>query len=188
MMTDKEIIKNIEDGEIIITPFYGKNLGSNSYDITIGNRIRSLKFNCGNIDLAKQDQYNYLDTNLPYAISPGETIVFSSKETFGCKSKTLGIIAARSNLSRTGLIFQSSSLLDTGFIGVLSGAIHNTTQSSIIIPENLRVMQIMFVYNAGSLIKKYNDRNWSKNVNQFNIEDIVYKPDKEFRKNEKPEA
>lgn len=185
MLTDREILANMIHGEISIKPFRRKNLGPNSYDITIGERVRSLKFNCETIDLTKTDQYNFLDSPLPYELEPGETIIFVSDERIGCKNETTGTLSPRSSLSRTGLIFQFSSLLDTGFYGILSGAIYNATHSTIIIPENLRVMQIMFDYNTGSLAKKYNERKWSKNTNQFDFESVKYKPDKEWEiKNE----
>ena len=180
MLTDMEILRCMERGEIVIEPFKEKNLGSNSYDLRIAGRVRSFKFNNGGIDLSKQHQYNYLDTNLPYTITPGETILFITQERVGCMRETIGLLSPRSNLARSGLIFQFSNLLDTGFNGVLSGTIHNPTNACITIPENLRIMQIMFDYNTGELKTPYNERKWSKNVGQANIEDAKYKPDKEF--------
>ena len=180
MLTDSEILTNLKTGEIVIEPFKKKNLGSNSYDIRIANRIRSLKFTVNDIDLTKADQYIYFDTNLPYSIQPNETIIFTSKERVGCWGNTIGLLSPRSNLTRTGLIFQFSHLLDTGFNGILSGTIHNPTVAVITIPENLRIMHIMFAYNDGVLKTPYNERKWSKNIKQDNIEDVVYRPDKEW--------
>ena len=185
MLTDARILKYMVIGEIIIKPFNKNNLGANSYDITIGDRVRSLKFNSVTIDLKKDWQYILQDVNLPYTIMPNETIIFTSKETIGCKNDTIGLLSPRSNLSRTGLIFQFSHLLDTGFTGILSGTIHNPTRAAFIIPENLRVMQIMFDHNDGAIAKKYNERELSKNTNQVVFESVKYRPDKELLQNVK---
>lgn len=181
MLTDGEIIKEIKCNEIVITPFKRLNLGANSYDLRIGDRIRSLRYCNHEIDLAKKNQYNFLDSDLPYALMPGELIIFISKEVVGCRNETIGLLSPRSNLSRSGLIFQFSTLLDTGFKGVVSGTIYNPMRNSFIIPKNLRVMQIMFDYiRNDKLLKNYNERKWSKNTSQFSIEDVKYKPDKEL--------
>lgn len=180
MLTDGEILKNMKSGEITISPFKRLNLGANSYDLRIGDRIRSLRYNFHEIDLTKKDQYIFLDFDLPYSLLPGGTIIFTSKEVVGCRRETIGWLSPRSNLSRSGLIFHFSNLLDTGFKGIVSGTIYNPTRSVFAIPKNLRVMQIMFDYNRGKLLKAYNERKWSKNTNQFKIEDVKYKPDKEL--------
>lgn len=180
MLTDHEILKNMQSGEIHISPFETNNLGPNSYDIRIGDKVRSLKFNTAVIDLKYGSQYNFMEQELPYHITPGETILFSSKETLGCCKKTAGLLSPRSNLARSGLGFTMSSLLDTGFFGVISGAMHNFTKATLIIPRDLRVAQIMYIYNDGELEQPYNKRWLSKNTAQFSIEDIKYRPDKEW--------
>lgn len=181
MLTDNEILAQMQKGEILIKPFERKNLGPNSYDIRIGSRVRSLKYNFKTIDLTKLDQYTFMDQDLPYALDPEDIIIFSSKEVLGCGKKTIGLLSPRSNLSRSGLVFQFSHLLDTGFCGVVSGMVYNPTRATIIIPKGLRVMQIMFDFNYGGLATQYKERQSSKNTNQFSIEDIKYKPDKEWR-------
>ncbi len=184
MLTDAEILKNMKSGEITISPFKRLNLGANSYDLRIGDRIRSLKYNNAKItiDLTAENQYNFYDIDLPYMLLPKELIIFTSKEVVGCRCETLGLLSPRSNLSRSGLIFQFSQLLDTGFKGIVSGVIYNPMDASFWIPKNLRVMQIMFTRVPGEFFKRYNERKWSKNTNQFKIEDIKYKPDKEWRR------
>jgi dCTP deaminase len=41
ILSDSEIFKQIHTGDIVITPFVRGNLGSNSYDVTLGSTIKT---------------------------------------------------------------------------------------------------------------------------------------------------
>ena len=184
MLTDSAIMQAMESGEIVISPFNRKNLGANSYDITIAPEVRRInKMNSCIVSL-KHEYSNYSDFKLPFTILPREMLLFASKERLGCLRRTCGIISPRSNLSRSGLIFQFSHLLDTGFNGIISGSILNAAPHAITIPENLRIAQIMFHNIEGELLEAYNERKWSKNIGQTGIENIFYRPDKEWLEGE----
>ena len=180
MLGSKEIKKLIAEGEIAISPFKEENLGPNSYDLTISGAVKILANEQMPFGLS-QDTFAYTKKFLPCVLKGFETLVFSTEEIVGCKSCTLGLLSARSNLSRTGLVFQFSSLLDTGFKGVLSGAIINPTPQCFTIPAGLRPLQIMFDYAEGGCERLYGERKSSKNTAQLSHRDVAFKPDVEFK-------
>lgn len=50
ILTDKTILKEIERGTIKIEPFNRDNLGTNSYDLTLGNKLKVLRMTGKAID------------------------------------------------------------------------------------------------------------------------------------------
>lgn len=180
MLSDGKILEYIEAGEIIITPFISNNLGPNSYDLRIGSTVKKLD-DCRKVKDLSKHSHDYTLMGLPLILIPGETILFCTQEVIGVKQRTLGLLGTRSNLARSGLQFQFSPLIDTGFKGIVSGAIHNPTKMTYKIPKNLRVLQVMFQEVNGDIVQTYNKRKWSKNLEQFDINSIEYKVDKEFK-------
>lgn len=179
MLSDTEIIKHISSGEITVRPFNRANLGANSYDLTIAPKVKFLQYSDSPVDLSKPCT-DYVEWKLPQIICPKDVMVFTTKETVGCDTRMLGILSPRSNLARSGLIFQFSALVDSGFDGVLSGMAINATSRRIRVPKNLRVMQIMFMRVDGSVWQPYKKRYSSKNIKQTDIGQVHYKADKEF--------
>ena len=60
-LTDNAILAAMERGEITITPFNRENLGSNSYDVTLGNTIATYDFTYG----GTLPESRYFDTRQP---------------------------------------------------------------------------------------------------------------------------
>jgi deoxycytidine triphosphate deaminase len=106
-----------------------------------------------------------------------------TNEVVGCKEKTMGIISQRSNLARLPVVVNFSALLDTGFVGRLSGAIINPNNFPIVLKPNIRILQIMFDSCIG-INRKYAGRKSSKNLDQFGSDVPVYKVDKEWIKHD----
>ena len=175
MLSDKEILRLMEEGEIVIEPFDRRWLGPNSYDLHLDENI---KIPVNIPDITKNEKV-YKRAKLPYTIPPFGSIIVQTKEIVGCRSKTLGILSERSNLARLPLIFSYSKLLDTGFIGHLSAAIFNPNPFPVTIHPNYRFLQIMFMRVDGEVMQTYDKRKWSKNLDQFG-EVPEFKPDKEW--------
>ena len=179
MLTDNEILKLIKEREIVLEPFNRDNLGANSYDLTINENVRILN-QFTTMDISKDIPATIKQT-LPVVLSPHDTIIFKTNEIVGCKSKTLGILSTRSNLSRFPLPIWYSNLVDTGFTGFISGAITNINDFNIVIPKNFRIMQVMFMRTDGKVEQSYLERKWSKNTAQFGDTNVPeYKIDKEW--------
>lgn len=177
MLTDKEILKELKKKEnLIIEPFKRENLGPNSYDLTIypiikifkkENKIKTLK-----------EKFEMEKVNLPYELKPNESLIFMTNEIIAVKKNFVGLLSPRSNLSRSPLIFSMSFLVDTGFVGRVSGKITNMGFDPILIYPNIRIIQLM-VFKIHKVLISYDKRYLSKNLDQF-IEVPEYKPDKDL--------
>lgn len=183
MLSDIEILGSIAAGEIIIEPFEEENLGPNSYDLTLNKSIKVAQFGVGSFDLIGQNIMAYTKFELPYILGSWGVVTFMTNEVVGCKEKTMGIISQRSNLARLPVVVNFSALLDTGFVGRLSGAIINPNNFPIVLKPNIRILQIMFDSCIG-INRKYAGRKSSKNLDQFGSDVPVYKVDKEWIKHD----
>lgn len=183
-----EIQEQINQGELNINPFKIENLGPNSYDLTINEKIQLLHqggtSECGFFCPTDPDKNpGYEGRLLPHFLYPGDAIRCSTKEVVTFKSKTYGIIFTRSNLSRFPIYINHGPLVDTGYSGVLSFVITNNSHNLIRIEPNMRVLQLLF-YTCNPMSVKYFDRKNSKNKGQISGTVPGFNVDKEF-KNEK---
>lgn len=179
MLSDSKILEYIKDGEIIIKPFDRKRLGSNSYDLTISKKCRTINGSTKIKVLTSQIPETTLN-ELPLALKKNECIIFQTNEIIGVKSKTVGLLSERSNMCRFPLMLNYSKLIDTGFIGTITAVLKNIAPFSVLIPENYRIMQVMFFEVNGKIEKDYQNREWSKNLDQFGKTVPEYKIDKEW--------
>ena len=179
-LSDSKVLELMKKGEIYIEPFKERNLGPNSYDLRLASPIRVSKKAHKQIDITKDVPPSEL-VELPYTISPFETVTFNTKEIVGCKSETLGVILPRSNSCTIPLLIYGVGLLDTGYRGTLKGLITNFSPNRIVLREDLRVCQIVF-FEAQSVDVKYHLRESSKYMGQTTVPE--FKIDKEWRERE----
>jgi len=177
-LVDWEVLEEIKKGNIIINPFIKKNLGPNTYDVTLGpimlTTIRSF------ID-PKKFTPKYIEKNLPCTLHPKEFILGVTRETIGTLNNISGYIIGRSTFGRLGLKVESAPFVDTGFCGHLTLEIYNHSDNSILLTEGLRFAQIQFIKHSTPLINYQIRKNSKYKVNESKIEKPRgYKIDKEW--------
>ena len=87
MLSDKEILDVMEEGNIVIEPFDRRQLGSNSYDVRLGEYIargdgRVGKFDCYNKQDTK-DFWKIRQADKSVWLKPYETILCHTQEVIG---------------------------------------------------------------------------------------------------------
>ncbi len=171
MLSDYDITKALESGELEIDPYDVTNLGPNSYDLLLAEGVRRyIRENATNLHLTLQESNRgkTVECKLPRTLFSGDTIIVMSLERVYIHPPYVGILSARSNLSRLPLHFGFSNLIDTGFNGVITASITNLGRFPITIDSGLRFLQVMF-YKTGHINVEYTERKLSKNINQFNL-------------------
>ena len=108
ILTDKRI-RELAENEQLIAPFNEKNLQSESYDVTIGNKITVMSKEIHCIDIAKQETIDgiYKDIDISekgYIISPGEYIMITLKETIKLPNDLTAHLRPKTRYTRLGLI------------------------------------------------------------------------------------
>lgn len=117
VLSDTKIIEAIEKGDIVISPFNKKQLGPNSYNLRLGNkllvykdRILDMKNENSTEEIIIPEEGYILQPNTLYL---GHTIESTKSE------KYLPIMHGRSSIGRLGIDpYVSAGFGDSGFVGV----------------------------------------------------------------------
>lgn len=183
MLSDKRIIEEMRNGNIVIEPFDKRQLGTNSYDCRLGKwyfrgdySVKSMRID----DPEHMKQYwgDPIDvTKEPNAgltpILPGTTILAHTQEIIGGRNGFLGKMYCRSSIARSGLsVCKCAGLGDVSYVGRWTMEISNFTQACIWVPVNYRICQIAF-FEVGETLKNYNGKYGQDSWTPF---DLLPKP------------
>lgn len=126
-LSDKDIKREIKNGNISIEPFNADHLTPNGYDLSI--LIEKPVFNYEPI----KDVFSKYDK---YTIKPNKGVRIKSIENVHLGNGFIGFMFLRSRYSRNG-IFASLAVIDSGYNGRIIAFIKNESDKPIdIIPNN----------------------------------------------------
>lgn len=187
VLSDKNIIEEIDKGNIIIDPFDLRNLSNSSYDVTLGswyfrNTTKMDYFNPWSEKdvneywgqpqqavIAKDNEYGLKDEQQYILIYPGETILSHTEQFIGTteKSQITTMMKSRSSIMRSGLSFcKCAGWGDIGFFNRYCVEITNHGTSKILLLVGKRVSQIVFMY-TGLTDNPYNKNGKYQNTNDL---------------------
>ena len=149
LLSDIDIKKAVEEGEIVLKPFEERRLQPASYDILLGNTFfvndaHSSTF----IDPVKkiypQARKVELKDDEMFVLHPGVSILGYSKDFFG--SDTLLIeVNGKSSLARIGLlVHNSAALINPGHFLNVALELCNLNNVPIILRPNMEIAQLTF--------------------------------------------
>lgn len=169
MLSDKRILEEMANGNIIIDPFDERHLGTNSYDCRLGQyyyRANALPLTIYNLDKLEDITKMWGEPFQAYKhilIPPGETILAHTIEVIGGCNGYLAKMHARSTVARFGLsVCRCAGVGDVGYISRWTMEISNHTLNTISIPIGYRVAQMLFEY-VGETEKEYHTTTHSGN-------------------------
>ena len=175
ILTDKQIRKLSSGNKKMIHPFDEDALQSESYDLSIGNRITVFKKELKCLDLREQDVidgiYQEIElTQQGYILSPKEYILVSLKEKISIPDHITAHIRPRTRFTRVGLVVSDQHCNST-YSGTLQIGLFNATEYAIRILPNIRIAQIVFeeLKEEPSEKKKYKNKSTAayQNENEF---------------------
>ncbi|MDY2997807.1 MAG: dCTP deaminase [Faecalimonas sp.] len=154
ILTDKDIRclslgdkkKNLSGG--MITPFDEISLQSESYDLSIGCMITTMKKEVRCIDVTAQEDLDFMydKKELPltgYVLSPKEYVIVSIKESIKMPENITAHIRPRTRFTRMGLIV-SDQHCNSSYEGNLKLGLFNATDFAIKIFPGVKIAQIVF--------------------------------------------
>lgn len=149
ILVDKNIrllCNNSDNG--LIVPFKEENLQSESYDLTLGNKISVLNKIPRFINLETDTEYKnlYRTLNLEengYPLSPNEYVLVQVKEKINLPENITAHIRPRTRFTRLGLIVSDQHCNST-YSGVLQVGIFNATNTTIKLISGIKLCQIVF--------------------------------------------
>ncbi len=153
ILTRDEILKLINEKELIIDPFSIHNLGPASYDLTLDNVFRIQKPNT--ILEAREDydidKYTEKIIAYEYTLMPGELILGLTKERIKMPSYLVGWLQGRSRFARIGLMIHiTANLVQPGVNNKQVLEIYNASNRPIKIFAGTKICQIIFEYTKGN--------------------------------------
>ena len=155
ILTRDVIRREIEAGRVVIDPFLADQVGPASIDLHLGDEIRVMHAGrepvpvTDDVDYRTFTQVRRLD--VPYALTPGETIHGITRERVTLPGDIGGWLEGRSRFARLGLMIHVTS----GFVqpGVSSRQVlemSNVSGRTLVIHAGVRLLQIVLQRCEGS--------------------------------------
>lgn len=167
VLTGDQIIKEVESGDIIIEGFDKNKVGANSYDLLLGDVLKTYipifknpinpKDTTLYMDMLKENPYNeFKITDKGFPLLPGILYIGTTKERVFTE-KFMPTLDGRSSIGRLGVaVHITAGFGDIGFDG--RWTLEITTVHPIIIYPNIPVCQVSFHTPYGDTRIKYNGR------------------------------
>lgn len=166
ILTDSEILKEIDNGNIVINPFNKYYLGSNSYDVHLGNKLGIYKDEI--LDAKKHNELDIFDVPkegyvlMPNKLYLGTTLEYT--ETYN----HVPILEGKSSTGRLGIcIHLTAGLGDINFKGYW--VLEITAAIPVRIYSGMPIGQLVYNTIKGNCLNPYDKKESSKYSNQANI-------------------
>lgn len=158
ILSDKTIMKMINEKTLTIYPITDEQIQPASVDIRLGNTFSIVDDSpSGIITLEKEIQYKTITTDT-YLIMPGHFVLASTMEYFELPDNLTAFVEGRSSLGRIGLFIQNAGWVDPGFKGEITLELYNANRCAIELKAGRRVGQLVFAEMDDAAIHPYNGK------------------------------
>lgn len=174
ILSDSAILSAIEKGDIVISPFDLSQLGSNSYDVRLGNTLKV--YDESQMQVAGSFEIPYIDAKkdnptyeieipecgfilMPHGLYLGATLEYTETHNLA------PFLEGKSSTGRLGMsVHATAGKGDAGFCG------HWTLEIRVEMPlkiyPNMPIAQLIYFPVLGELINPYNKKKDAKYANQ----------------------
>lgn len=162
ILSDTEILKQIKKGNIVITPFDIKNMGSNSYDVHLGEDFA--QYIDKTLDAKKHNKVKHFKiTKNGFILKPGQLYLATTLE-YTESHKHVPFLEGKSSTGRLGIdIHATAGKGDVGFCGFWTMEI--STSKPVKIYPGMPIGQLIYYKVEGKVKKLYNKKKDAKYVN-----------------------
>lgn len=181
LLSDKRIVEEMKNGNIVIEPFDIRHLGTNSYDCRLGEWYFQGDANVEVMHLDNPEEIRHYwgeprqAQDGKIAIRPGTTILAHTQEVIGGRNGHLAKMYSRSTVARSGLsVCRCAGVGDVGYIGRWTMEISNHTQTTIWVPVGFRICQLTFEA-VGETLKEYRGK-YGRPDQEWTPRDMLPKP------------
>ena len=114
ILTDKQILEAVENGEIVIEPWRPGNLGTNSYDVHLGRQIAV--YNDRVLDAKKHNTVHHLEIGEEGLVLQPGTLYLGVTEEYTETHNAVPFLEGKSSVGRLGIdIHATAGKGDVGF-------------------------------------------------------------------------
>ena len=164
LLSDLRIMQELELGNVVISPFDQRQLGTNSYDCRLGEWYFQPDANVEVVDFTDEAQARAfwgeprraVDNEI--LVRPGTTILAHTIEVVGARNGITTSMHARSSIGRASLsVCKCAGVGDVGYISRWTMEISNHSRSTVLLPVGLRICQIKFE-EVGATLREYHGK------------------------------
>ena len=158
ILSDRTIIKMLENGTLSIEPLERGQIQPASVDIRLGNTFSIVEdSSTGVITLENEITYKKIQTDT-YVLLPGQFILATTMEYFMLPNNLTAFVEGRSSLGRLGLFIQNAGWVDPGFRGEITLELFNANRCAIELRAGRRVGQLVFSVMDDIALNPYNGK------------------------------
>ncbi|MFI3238039.1 MAG: dCTP deaminase [Lachnospiraceae bacterium] len=144
ILSDKTIIKMLEEKSLGIEPLVEGQIQPASVDVRLGNTFSIIEDSpSGIITMEEELQYKTITTDT-YVLLPGQFVLATTMEYFHMPNDLTAFVEGRSSLGRMGLFIQNAGWVDPGFHGEITLELFNANRCAIELKAGRRVGQLVF--------------------------------------------
>ncbi len=159
ILSDVDIKKKIEQGELVIEPL--PEIGPGTVDLKLGSDFKVFKqIEKPMIDLKDKSEYTeQIKENDFFVVHPGEFVLGVTKEALKLPADLIGFLKSRASLTRLGILVHSTmGVVHPGFSGKLTLEIANYGRFPVKIYPEMKICQIVFAQMTSACEKTYNGK------------------------------
>ena len=158
ILSDRTIMKMLEEGTLGITPLSDGQIQPASVDIRLGSTFSVVEdFSTGIITMENEIKYKTIETDT-YILLPGQFVLATTMEYFSLPDDLTAFVEGRSSLGRMGLFIQNAGWVDPGFKGEITLELFNANRCAIELKAGRRVGQLVFAKMDAPAINPYNGK------------------------------
>ena len=158
ILSDKTILKMLDEKSLVIEPVTKEQIQPASVDIRLGNTFSIVDDTpSGIITLDSSISYKTITTDT-YLILPGQFVLATTMEYFELPDDLTALVEGRSSLGRMGLIIQNAGWVDPGFKGEITLELFNANRCAINLKAGRRVGQLVFAQMDDHALNPYNGK------------------------------
>ncbi|MHA1654094.1 MAG: dCTP deaminase [Candidatus Thorarchaeota archaeon] len=174
MLSDRDILREIQRGAISVVPFDESALGPCSIDLTLDSIFRV--YHEGDIvdvkrGMAQDEHTELVDTRgEAFVIHPGQFILGQTQEAIAVSNEYAALLEGRSSIARLGIIVHAAGLVNPGTgikkPGKLILEIFCENRSPVALYPGMKIVQVMFVRLSSPAELAYDLRETSRYIGQ----------------------
>ena len=154
ILTKNEILREIREGNIVITPFEESQIGPGSVDLHLGNEFRVFKKMHDIYQVTDDANFNditeIITVNSPFVLMPGETVLGITKERVKLPPYLCGWLEGRSRFARLGLMVHiTASFMQPGIDNHQVLEISNVSSVPLALHIGTKICQFIFEKTIG---------------------------------------
>lgn len=158
ILSDRTIIKMLEQGTLTISPIEPTQIQPASVDIRLGNTFSIVEDTpSGMITLGEEIKYKTIETDT-YVLLPGQFVLATTMEYISLPDNLTAFVEGRSSLGRMGLFIQNAGWVDPGFEGEITLELFNANRCAIELKAGRRMGQLVFAEMDKPALNPYNGK------------------------------